>query len=78
MPLELIQPGRFEHPSVVGQAIVDTGSDCTLVPIPWLIQVNAQISDRKIYSSSQALPPNIIREIKSRHNQSGRIECRSK
>jgi hypothetical protein len=29
VPLELIQPGKFEHPAVVGQAILDTGSDCT-------------------------------------------------
>jgi hypothetical protein len=48
MPLELIQPGKFEHPSVVGQAILDTGSDYTLVPIPWLIQVNAQVADRAL------------------------------
>jgi hypothetical protein len=45
IPLELIKPGRFEAESVVGQAILDTGSDCTLVPIPWLIQVRAQVAD---------------------------------
>jgi hypothetical protein len=48
MPLELIQPGQLDSPSVVGQGILDTGSDCTLVPIPWLIQVNAQIADRAL------------------------------
>ena len=48
MPLELIQPGRFDSPSVVGQAILDTGSDCTLIPIPWLVQVKAQVADRAL------------------------------
>ena len=48
VPLELIQPGRFEQPSMVGQAILDTGSDCTLTPIPWLMQVNAQVAYRPI------------------------------
>jgi hypothetical protein len=48
VPLELIQPGQFDSPSVVRQGILDTGSDCTLVPIPWLIQVNAQIADRAL------------------------------
>ena len=47
-PLELMKPGRFEGDSIVGQAILDTGSDCTLVPIPWLIQVKAQIADRPL------------------------------
>ncbi|MBD1854524.1 MULTISPECIES: hypothetical protein [Leptolyngbya] len=48
VPLELIKPGRFEQPSIVGQAILDTGSDCTLIPIPWLMQIQAQIADRPI------------------------------
>jgi hypothetical protein len=48
MPLELIQPGKFDSPSVVGQGILDTGSDLTLVPIPWLVQVNAQVADRAL------------------------------
>jgi hypothetical protein len=48
VPLELIKPGRFEGESVVGQAILDTGSDCTLVPLPWLIQVQAQVADRSL------------------------------
>jgi hypothetical protein len=48
VPLELIQPGQFELRAVVGQGILDTGSDCTLVPIPWLIQVNAQVADRAL------------------------------
>jgi hypothetical protein len=48
IPLELIQPGQFDRPSIVGQGILDTGSDCTLIPIPWLIQVNAQIADRAL------------------------------
>jgi hypothetical protein len=48
MPLELIQPGKFDQPSVIGQAILDTGSDCTLVPLPWLVQVHAQVADRAI------------------------------
>lgn len=48
IPLELIKPGRFEQPSVIGQAILDTGSDCTLIPIPWLMQVQAQVADRPI------------------------------
>ena len=45
VPLELLKPGRFEGESIVGQAILDTESDCTLVPIPWLIQVKVQIAD---------------------------------
>jgi hypothetical protein len=49
VPLELIKPGRFDGAlSVVGQAILDTGSDCTLVPIPWLMQVQAQVADRSM------------------------------
>jgi hypothetical protein len=48
VPLELIKPGRFEGESIVGQAILDTGSDCTLVPLPWLIQVQAQVADRSL------------------------------
>jgi hypothetical protein len=46
--LELIQPGKFESPAVVGQGILDTGSDCTLVPIPWLMQINAQVADKAL------------------------------
>jgi hypothetical protein len=48
MPLELVKPGRFESESIVGQAVLDTGSDCTLIPIPWLVQVQAQVADRAI------------------------------
>jgi hypothetical protein len=48
MPLELIKPGRFEAESLVGQGILDTGSDCTLVPIPWLVQIHAQVADRAL------------------------------
>jgi hypothetical protein len=46
VPLELIKPGRFEGESIVGQGILDTGSDVTLIPIPWLMQVNAQVAER--------------------------------
>ncbi|PSB52514.1 hypothetical protein [Chamaesiphon polymorphus] len=73
VPLELIQPGKFDSPSVVGQAIVDTGSDCTLVPLPWLIQVNAQIADRALRipvcgQLSLAIPHEVgIRFDKYRH-----------
>jgi hypothetical protein len=48
MSLELIKPGKKDGISVMGQAILDTGSDCTLVPIPWLIQVQAQVADRAL------------------------------
>ncbi|MEB3295217.1 MAG: hypothetical protein VKJ24_18845 [Synechococcales bacterium] len=44
--LELMQPGRFEVRSLLVSAILDTGSDCTIVPIPCLLKVNAQIADR--------------------------------
>jgi hypothetical protein len=44
--LELIKPGRFEGESIVGQGILDTGSDVTLIPIPWLMQVKAQVAER--------------------------------
>jgi hypothetical protein len=62
VPLELIQPGKF-----------DTGSDCTLVPLPWLIQVNAQIADRALRipvcgQLSLAIPHEVgIRFDKYRH-----------
>jgi hypothetical protein len=46
MPIELTTPGQTERQAIVGQGIIDTGSDCTLIPIPWLIQVNAQVADR--------------------------------
>jgi hypothetical protein len=48
LSLQLIKPGRFEEPAITGQAILDTGSDCTLVPIPWLIQAQAQVADRAV------------------------------
>jgi hypothetical protein len=73
VPLELIQPGKFDRPAVVGQAILDTGSDCTLVPLPWLIQVNAQIADRALRipvcgQLSLAIPHEVgIRFDKYRH-----------
>ena len=73
VPLELIQPGKFDNPAVVGQAILDTGSDCTLVPLPWLIQVNAQVADRALRipvcgQLSLAIPHEVgIRFDKYRH-----------
>jgi hypothetical protein len=46
IPLELLTPGQTGQTSIVGQGIIDTGSDCTLIPLLWLIQVNAQVADR--------------------------------
>jgi len=46
--VQLTTPGQYRATQLECQAILDTGSDCTLVPIPLLVQVNAQIAGRSI------------------------------
>ena len=48
MPIQLRTPGLQPRITFDGQSILDTGSDCTLVPLPFLRQVNAQIAGRSI------------------------------
>ena len=46
VPVELATPGLAPLRRLACQAILDTGSDCTLVPLPLLMRVNAQVADR--------------------------------
>jgi hypothetical protein len=48
MPLTIATPGLDPELSFEVQAILDTGSDCTLVPFDFLSEVKAQVSDRAI------------------------------
>lgn len=43
-----MQPGAMRQTGLVCSAILDTGSDCTLIPIPLLQRVNARIVARAI------------------------------
>ncbi|MBZ8180257.1 hypothetical protein [Oscillatoria salina] len=46
--VQLFTPGLTPTTKLDCEAILDTGSDCTLIPLPLLVQVNAQISGRAI------------------------------
>lgn len=48
MSLTLATPGLEPEFSFEFQAILDTGSDCTLVPFDFLAKVKAQVCDRAI------------------------------
>jgi hypothetical protein len=48
MPLTISTPGLEPELSFEFQAILDTGSDCTLVPFDFLAKVKAQVCDRAI------------------------------
>lgn len=48
LSVQLKTPGLQPRRSIAAQAILDTGSDCTLVPLPLLMQVNARIIGRSI------------------------------
>lgn len=48
MPVMISTPGLRAAISLELPAILDTGSDCTLIPFDFLTKVNAQVSDRAI------------------------------
>jgi hypothetical protein len=48
MSLTLATPGLEPELSFEFQSILDTGSDCTLVPFDFLTKVKAQVCDRAI------------------------------
>lgn len=48
LSVQLATPGIEPRKTIDTQAILDTGSDCTLVPLPLLMQVNARIIGRSI------------------------------
>jgi hypothetical protein len=48
MPVTISTPGSDPILSLEIQGILDTGSDCTLIPFSFLAKVNAQVSDRAI------------------------------
>lgn len=48
MPITIATPGLKPALSFEVQAILDTGSDCTLIPFDFLAKVKAQVSDRAI------------------------------
>jgi hypothetical protein len=48
LPLHLHPPATNPSSRHKIQGILDTGSDCTLIPIPDLIRVNARVIDRAI------------------------------
>jgi hypothetical protein len=48
MSLMIATPGLDPELSFEVQAILDTGSDCTLVPFDFLAKVKAQVSDRAV------------------------------
>jgi hypothetical protein len=48
MPITITTPGLKPVLSFEVQAILDTGSDCTLIPFDFLAKVKAQVSDRAI------------------------------
>lgn len=43
IPIQLKEPDIFESKPAICEGILDTGSDCTLVPLPLLLQVKAKI-----------------------------------
>lgn len=47
-PIQVGSPGTEERFSLNISAILDTGSDCTLIPIPLLQRVSAQITGNAI------------------------------
>jgi hypothetical protein len=48
MPVTIATPGLNPDISLELQAILDTGSDCTLIPFDFLAKVHAQVCDRAI------------------------------
>jgi hypothetical protein len=52
MPVTISTPGSDPILSLEIQGILDTGSDCTLIPFSFLAKVNAQVS-RSRYSNSR-------------------------
>lgn len=48
MPVTISTPGLNPMLNLETQGILDTGSDCTLIPFSFLAKVNAQVSDRAI------------------------------
>jgi hypothetical protein len=48
MPVMISTPGPNPILSVEIQGVLDTGSDCTLIPFNFLAKVNVQVSDRAI------------------------------
>jgi len=48
LSVQLATPGIEPRRTIAAQAILDTGSDCTLIPLPLLMQVNARIMGRSI------------------------------
>jgi hypothetical protein len=48
MPVTILTPGPNPILSLEVQGILDTGSDCTLIPFSFLAKANAQVSDRAI------------------------------
>lgn len=49
LQIQLMQPGAARKAGLVCSAILDTSSDCTLVPIALLQRVNAQIVDCAVH-----------------------------
>jgi hypothetical protein len=48
LSVQLAAPGLEPKRTIETQAILDTGSDCTLVPLPLLMQVGARVIGRSI------------------------------
>ena len=48
LPIEFWTPGFGGQLGIATQAILDTGSDCTLVPLDILMQVKAKAIDRAL------------------------------
>ncbi|GAP95301.1 hypothetical protein [Leptolyngbya sp. NIES-2104] len=48
LSVHLATPGLEPRRTIETQAILDTGSDCTLIPLPLLMQVNARIIGRSM------------------------------
>ena len=48
LQIQLMQPGAVRRAGLICSAILDTGSDCTLIPIPLLQRVSARIIGRVV------------------------------
>jgi hypothetical protein len=48
LQVALTLPGIASENQVMAQGILDTGSDCTLVPLPLLVRLTAKVAGRSI------------------------------